>query len=51
MRQDVVTVGLEYGGRAGIFYGIEEIPAEWIAGLQKKDVVEDIASGLCSLTE
>jgi ADP-ribosylglycohydrolase len=47
---DADTVGAVYGGLAGAYYGIEEIPAEWIAGLQKRDVVEEIASGLCSLT-
>ncbi|RHZ43053.1 ADP-ribosylglycohydrolase family protein [Aspergillus thermomutatus] len=46
---DADTVGAVYGGLAGAYYGIEEIPSEWIAGLQKKEVVEEIASGLCSL--
>jgi ADP-ribosylglycohydrolase len=47
---DADTVGAVYGGLAGAYYGIQQIPAEWIAGLQKKDVVEEIASGLCSLS-
>lgn len=47
---DADTVGAVYGGLAGAYYGIEEIPPEWITGLQKKDVVEEIASGLCSLS-
>ncbi|KAF7169105.1 hypothetical protein CNMCM5623_001913 [Aspergillus felis] len=47
---DADTVGAVYGGLAGAYYGLEEIPAEWIAGLQKKAVVEEIASGLCSLS-
>lgn len=48
---DADTVGAVYGGLAGSYYGLEEIPADWIASLQKKNVVEEIASGLCSLTE
>ncbi|EAL85011.1 ADP-ribosylglycohydrolase family protein [Aspergillus fumigatus Af293] len=48
---DADTVGAVYGGLAGSYYGLEEIPADWIASLQKKNVVEEIASGLCSLPE
>lgn len=48
---DADTVGAVYGGLAGAYYGLEEIPAEWIGDLQKKEVVEDIASGLASLSQ
>jgi ADP-ribosylglycohydrolase len=46
---DADTVGAVYGGLAGAYYGFEAIPAEWVGGLQKMEVVEEIASGLVSL--
>ena len=46
---DADTVGAVFGGIAGAYYGLEGIPAEWIDGLQKKEVVGEIASGLASL--
>jgi ADP-ribosyl-[dinitrogen reductase] hydrolase len=46
---DADTVGAVYGGIAGAFYGVEAIPEKWIEGLQKKEVVDEIASGLASL--
>jgi ADP-ribosyl-[dinitrogen reductase] hydrolase len=47
---DADTVGAVFGGIAGAFYGLEEIPVEWIDGLQKKEVVAKIASDLASLS-
>ncbi|KAL5332300.1 ADP-ribosylation/Crystallin J1 [Aspergillus crustosus] len=47
---DADTVGAIYGGLAGAFYGFEVIPAEWVGGLQRRDIVEEIASGLVSLS-
>ncbi|EER26690.1 ADP-ribosylglycohydrolase family protein [Coccidioides posadasii C735 delta SOWgp] len=46
---DADTVGAVYGGLAGAFYGFESIPAEWLEGLQRKDIIEEISSGLVSL--
>ncbi|KAK2732654.1 hypothetical protein FQN55_004035 [Onygenales sp. PD_40] len=46
---DADTVGAVYGGLAGAFYGMESIPTEWIDGVQKKEIVDEIASGLASL--
>jgi ADP-ribosyl-[dinitrogen reductase] hydrolase len=43
---DADTVGAVYGGLAGAFYGVEAIPQEWINGLVKSEVVENIAQGL-----
>ncbi|KAL4962217.1 ADP-ribosylglycohydrolase family protein [Aspergillus stella-maris] len=46
---DADTVGAVYGGLAGAFYGMGEIPSRWVEALQKKEVIEEIASGLASL--
>ncbi|KAL4882385.1 ADP-ribosylation/Crystallin J1 [Aspergillus karnatakaensis] len=48
---DADTVGAVYGGLAGAFYGFQAIPAEWVGGLQKREVVEEIASGLVALSQ
>lgn len=48
---DADTVGAVFGGLAGAYYGFEEIPVEWVEGLQKKEVVGEIASRLASLSE
>ncbi|KAI1931819.1 hypothetical protein LOZ66_004151 [Ophidiomyces ophidiicola] len=47
---DADTVGAVYGGLAGAFYGFDSIPVEWIDGLQRKDIVAEIAMGLISLS-
>lgn len=47
---DADTVGAVFGGIAGAYYGLEGIPVKWIEGLQKKEVVAEIASGLASLS-
>ncbi|EEP82302.1 conserved hypothetical protein [Uncinocarpus reesii 1704] len=49
--QDADTVGAVYGGLAGAFYGFENIPSEWVQGLQRKDVVGEISSGLAGLVQ
>ncbi|KAK2759802.1 hypothetical protein FQN54_002536 [Arachnomyces sp. PD_36] len=48
---DADTVGAVFGGIAGAYYGFESIPEEWIEGLQKKEVVAEIADGLASLSK
>lgn len=37
---DTDTTAAVAGGLAGIVYGIDAIPAEWIAGLRGKDVID-----------
>ena len=41
---DTDTVGAICGGLAGAAYGLEQIPAEWLAVLRKKDYLEKIAT-------
>lgn len=40
---DTDTVGAVAGGLAGIYYGAESIPAEWLATLKRRDYLEKIA--------
>ena len=40
---DTDTVGAVAGGLAGIFYGAESIPADWLATLKRRDYLEKIA--------
>ncbi|KAL3457920.1 putative ADP-ribosylglycohydrolase [Aspergillus heterothallicus] len=46
---DADTVGAVYGGLAGAFYGIEQIPTAWVEGLMRGDVVGGVAEGLVRL--
>ncbi|KAI9804748.1 MAG: hypothetical protein M1825_001116 [Sarcosagium campestre] len=46
---DADTVGAIYGGLAGSFYGLEEIPSEWKQGLQRLDLIDKIASRLAEM--
>ncbi|KAL4982623.1 ADP-ribosylation/Crystallin J1 [Aspergillus falconensis] len=48
---DADTVGAVYGGLAGAFYGFAAIPPPWVEGLQKSEVIEEIADGLVSLVK
>ncbi|KAL2816275.1 ADP-ribosylation/Crystallin J1 [Aspergillus granulosus] len=48
---DADTVGAVFGGLAGAFYGIEEIPTRWVGGLLRGDVVGGVAEGLVKLAE
>ena len=41
---DTDTVAAVAGGLAGIYYGLEEIPKEWLSKLQRKECLEKIAS-------
>ena len=38
---DTDTVGAVAGGLAGIMYGYDNIPKEWIEGLKSKEVIEN----------
>jgi len=40
---DTDTVAAVAGGLAGIFYGVENIPVEWLETLQNKNYLENIA--------
>ena len=41
--EDTDTVAAVAGGLAGIFYGVENIPSEWLEKLQNKDYLENIS--------
>lgn len=43
---DSDTAGAVYGGLAGAFYGFDDIPGEWVDGMQNKGFIESIASAL-----
>ena len=42
--EDTDTVAAVAGGLAGIYYGLEEIPEEWLLKLQNRECLEEIAS-------
>ena len=46
---DADTVGAVYGGLAGAWYGVEDIPEEWINGLQAKGMVDEVVEGVVKL--
>ena len=48
---DTDTVGAVAGGLAGLYYGLEEIPAEWINILPKKEWIIELAERLSLKTE
>jgi ADP-ribosyl-[dinitrogen reductase] hydrolase len=39
---DADTVGAIYGGLAGAYYGVEEIPSEWMEKMRGTGIVEDV---------
>lgn len=41
--KDTDTVGAVAGGMAGLFYGVKQIPAEWLEVLKKRQYLENIA--------
>lgn len=41
--KDTDTVGAIAGGMAGLFYGIEQIPAAWLDVIKKREYLENIA--------
>lgn len=48
---DADTVGAVYGGIAGAFYGVEDVPVEWIEGLVRRKVVDEVVEGVVKLVE
>lgn len=48
---DADTVGAVYGGLAGAFYGVENIPTEWKEGLLMRELVDGVIEGVVQLVE
>ena len=48
---DADTVGAVYGGIAGAFYGIEEVPDTWLNRLKAKHLIDDVVEGVVALAE
>ena len=46
---DTDTTAAVAGGLAGIFYGAESIPAEWLATLKRRDYLEKICDDFASV--
>lgn len=44
--EDTDTTGAITGGIAGVYYGYENIPQEWIAELERKDDIEALCEKL-----
>jgi len=42
---DTDTVGAIAGGLAGLFYGYDAIPEEWLAEIQRREWIEEICVG------
>jgi ADP-ribosyl-[dinitrogen reductase] hydrolase len=49
--EDADTTGAVYGQLAGAYYGIEGIPASWIAKITHKEMILDIADKLYGLSK
>lgn len=48
---DADTVGAVYGGVAGAFYGVEDVPTEWMEGLARRELVDSVVEGVVQLVE
>ena len=48
---DTDTVGAVAGGLAGILYGADSIPAEWLATLKRRDYLEKIAEDFAAVVD
>ncbi len=44
---DADTTGAVYGQLAGAFYGVTDIPAEWLARITMRSLIEEMADSLC----
>ena len=42
---DTDTVGAVAGGLAGLYYGYDAIPEDWLAALQRRDWIEELIEG------
>ena len=43
--EDTGTVGAICGGLAGLFYGYEDIPANWLAVIERREWIETLCCG------
>jgi ADP-ribosylglycohydrolase len=48
---DSDTVGAVYGQLAGVYYGIEKIPPEWLLGLSRIELIESMAEKLFNTSQ
>ena len=39
---DTDTVGAIAGGLAGLYYGYDKIPADWLAAIKRRDWIEEL---------
>ena len=46
MGEDTDTVGAVTGGLAGMFYGLESIPGDWIESIAKLDEIKELLGKL-----
>ena len=46
---DADTIGAIYGGIAGAYYGVENIPQTWISRLESHETVSKVVEGLVTL--
>ena len=42
---DADTVGAVAGGLAGLYYGYDQIPTDWLAAIQRRDWIEKMCKG------
>ena len=43
---DTDTVAATAGGLAGLYYGYEDIPKDWLAVIKKRERIEGMCEGL-----
>ena len=48
---DADTVGAVYGGLAGAFYGFEDLPEQWMRGLEGRHLLDSVVDGVVKLVE
>ena len=47
--EDSDTAGAIYGALAGAFYGFDQIPREWVDGMQRKEFIAETANSFAEL--
>ena len=45
---DADTTGAVYGQLAGTYYGVSGIPADWLAKIAMRSLIEEMADSLCA---
>lgn len=48
---DSDSVGAVCGGLAGLYYGYDAIPADWLAAIQKRDWIEDLCEKAAAIKD